>query len=78
MATEKRASSRSTLTNIGRVGAHACGDVELLAIATGVRLSQAALLLERAGGLTGVATAKLSPAYEPTPGTDESATKVST
>ena len=57
MATEKRASSRSTLTNIGRVGTHACGDVELLAIATGVRLSQAALLLERAGGLTGVATA---------------------
>ena len=42
MATEKRASSRSRLTNIGRVGAHACGDVELLAIATGVRLSQAA------------------------------------
>ena len=61
MATEKRASSRSTRTNIGRVGTHACGDVELLAIATGVRLSQAALLLERTGGLTGVATA---PTYE--------------
>jgi DNA repair protein RadC len=45
------------LTKLGRMGADGCGDVELLAIATGSRLSQAAQLLERIGGMQGVSTA---------------------
>jgi len=45
------------LTRLGRSGAQACGDVELLAIATGRPLSQAALLLERIGGMQGLASA---------------------
>jgi len=45
------------LTRLGRSGVEACGDVELLAIATGRRLSQAALLLECIGGMQGVASA---------------------
>ena len=45
------------LTRLGRSGPEACGDVELLAIATGRRLSQAALLLERMGGMPGLASA---------------------
>ena len=57
MAVQTRSPGRSVLTEIGRVGPQACGDVELLAVATGTRLSQAALVLERIGGLTGVATA---------------------
>lgn len=45
------------LTKLGRSGAQACGDDELLAIATGTRLSQAAALIERLGGLRAVASA---------------------
>src|SRR4029077_5288056 len=47
------------LTTLGRSGAGACGDVELLAIATGSRLPQAALVVERLGGLQGVAAPAL-------------------
>ena len=45
------------LTKLGRSGPGACGDVELLAIATGMRLGQAAMVVERLGGLRGVASA---------------------
>src|SRR5439155_21101850 len=45
------------LTKLGRIGADGCGDVELLAIATGTRLAQAALLLERLGGMQRASTA---------------------
>ena len=45
------------LTKLGRSGAGACGDVELLAIATGTRLAKAALVVERLRGLEGVASA---------------------
>ncbi len=45
------------LTKLGRIGADGCGDVELLAIATGTHLAQAAVLLERVGGMQGVSTA---------------------
>src|SRR2546426_12152221 len=45
------------LTRLGRSGPEACGEVELLAIATGRRLSAAALLLERIGGMQGLSSA---------------------
>ena len=45
------------LTKLGRSGAGACSDVELLAIATGSRLAQAAQVVERLGGVAGVAAA---------------------
>jgi len=51
------ASRAVRLTRLGRVGPGGCGDVELLAIATGTRLAQAALLLERIGGTQGASTA---------------------
>ena len=45
------------LTKLGRSGPQACGDVELLAMATGIRLARAALVIERLGGLRSVASA---------------------
>jgi DNA repair protein RadC len=45
------------LTKLGRSGPGACGDVELLAIASGTGLAQAAMVVERLGGLRGVASA---------------------
>jgi DNA repair protein RadC len=45
------------LTKLARMGSEACGDIELVAIATGTRLSQAAHLLERTDGLACLTTA---------------------
>lgn len=45
------------LTRLGRIGPDACGEVELLAIATGSSLTQAAQLCERLGGSPGIVAA---------------------
>jgi DNA repair protein RadC len=45
------------LTKLGRCGPAACGDVELLAIATGSRSGAAALVVERLSGVREVASA---------------------
>jgi DNA repair protein RadC len=54
---QRSAAHAVRLTRLARVGAAACGDVELLAIATGMRLSQSALVFERMGGVTPVSRA---------------------
>lgn len=48
------------LGSISRLGPAACGEAELLALATGTRLPAAASVIERVGGASGVMTASVA------------------